>query len=102
MEERDRTIGLSSEAVFTDARHTNLCIICTFIKDDIVVKIFSFCLDTMNKSALFLVLYFYMYSFNEAGVIKYVDKNNLNVPDHDRGRPMEVNACILITHMVYL
>ncbi len=24
------------------------------------------------------------------------------VPDHDGGRPMEVNACILITHMVYL
>jgi hypothetical protein len=30
--------------------------------------------------------------------------NNINpiVPDHDGGRPMEVNACILITHMVYL
>ncbi len=26
----------------------------------------------------------------------------LSVPDHDRGRPIEVNACILITHMVYL
>ncbi len=25
-----------------------------------------------------------------------------SVPDHDGGRPMEVNACILITHMVYL
>jgi hypothetical protein len=24
------------------------------------------------------------------------------VPDHDGGRPTEVNACILITHMVYL
>ncbi len=24
------------------------------------------------------------------------------VPDHDGGRPMEVNACILIAHMVYL
>jgi hypothetical protein len=24
------------------------------------------------------------------------------VPDHNGGRPMEVNACILITHMVYL
>jgi hypothetical protein len=24
------------------------------------------------------------------------------VPDHDGGRPIEVNACILITHMVYL
>jgi hypothetical protein len=24
------------------------------------------------------------------------------VPDHDGGRPMEVNACILITHMVHL
>ncbi len=24
------------------------------------------------------------------------------VPEHDGGRPMEVNACILITHMVYL
>ncbi len=23
-----------------------------------------------------------------------------SVPDHDGGRPMEVNACILITHMV--
>ncbi len=23
-------------------------------------------------------------------------------PDHDGGQPMEVNACILITHMVYL
>jgi hypothetical protein len=23
-------------------------------------------------------------------------------PDHDGGRPMEVNACILTTHMVYL
>ncbi len=28
--------------------------------------------------------------------------NNVNVPDHDGGRPIEVNACILITHMVYL
>ncbi len=26
----------------------------------------------------------------------------LAVPDHDGGRPIEVNACILITHMVYL
>jgi hypothetical protein len=26
----------------------------------------------------------------------------ITVPDHDGGRPMEVNACILITHMVYL
>ncbi len=29
----------------------------------------------------------------------------VNVPDHDGGRPIEVNACmysILITHMVYL
>ncbi len=26
----------------------------------------------------------------------------VSVPDHDGGRPMEVNACILITHMVYL
>jgi hypothetical protein len=26
----------------------------------------------------------------------------LLVPDHDGGRPIEVNACILITHMVYL
>jgi hypothetical protein len=26
----------------------------------------------------------------------------LTVPDHDGGRPIEVNACILITHMVYL
>jgi hypothetical protein len=26
----------------------------------------------------------------------------IRVPDHDGGRPMEVNACILITHMVYL
>jgi hypothetical protein len=26
----------------------------------------------------------------------------LSVPDHDGGRPIEVNACILITHMVYL
>jgi hypothetical protein len=24
------------------------------------------------------------------------------VPDHNGGRPMEVNACILITHRVYL
>jgi hypothetical protein len=24
------------------------------------------------------------------------------VPDHEGGRPIEVNACILITHMVYL
>ncbi len=24
------------------------------------------------------------------------------IPDHDGGRPMEVNACILTTHMVYL
>jgi hypothetical protein len=24
------------------------------------------------------------------------------VPDHDGRRPMEVNACIFITHMVYL
>jgi hypothetical protein len=29
-------------------------------------------------------------------------QNKLNVPDHDGGRPMEVNACILTTHMVYL
>jgi hypothetical protein len=26
----------------------------------------------------------------------------IGVPDHDGGWPMEVNACILITHMVYL
>ncbi len=26
----------------------------------------------------------------------------VHVPDHDGGRPIEVNACILITHMVYL
>jgi hypothetical protein len=26
----------------------------------------------------------------------------IGVPDHDGGRPIEVNACILITHMVYL
>ncbi len=26
----------------------------------------------------------------------------LSVPDHDGGRPIEVNICILITHMVYL
>ncbi len=26
----------------------------------------------------------------------------LSVPDHNEGRPIEVNACILITHMVYL
>jgi hypothetical protein len=26
----------------------------------------------------------------------------VTVPDHDGGWPMEVNACILITHMVYL
>jgi hypothetical protein len=26
----------------------------------------------------------------------------ISVPDHDGGRPIEVNACILITHMVYL
>jgi hypothetical protein len=25
-----------------------------------------------------------------------------HVPDHDGGRPMEVNACILIIHMVYI
>ncbi len=25
-----------------------------------------------------------------------------SVPDHDGGRPIEVNTCILITHMVYL
>ncbi len=27
---------------------------------------------------------------------------NSTVPDHGGGRPMEVNTCILITHMVYL
>jgi hypothetical protein len=26
----------------------------------------------------------------------------LTVPDHNGGRPIEVNACILIIHMVYL
>jgi hypothetical protein len=26
----------------------------------------------------------------------------ITVPNHDGGRPMEVNACILTTHMVYL
>jgi hypothetical protein len=34
-----------------------------------------------------------------------VQPNNVHtvlVPDHDGGRPIEVNACILITHMVYL
>ncbi len=31
-----------------------------------------------------------------------IESNILSVPDHDGGRPMEVNACILITHMVYL
>jgi hypothetical protein len=29
-------------------------------------------------------------------------RDRITVPDHDGGRPMEVNACILITHMVYL
>ncbi len=29
-------------------------------------------------------------------------RNIIVVPDHDGGRPMEVNACILITNMVYL
>jgi hypothetical protein len=28
--------------------------------------------------------------------------HNITVPDHDGGRPTEINACILITHMVYL
>jgi hypothetical protein len=32
----------------------------------------------------------------------YVLKVISIVPDHDGGRPTEVNACILITHMVYL
>jgi hypothetical protein len=37
-------------------------------------------------------------------VIKRKRDNSVRfiVPDHDGGRPMEVNACILITHMVYL
>jgi hypothetical protein len=29
-------------------------------------------------------------------------KTVIGVPDHDGGRPIEVNACILTTHMVYL
>jgi translation initiation factor 2B subunit (eIF-2B alpha/beta/delta family) len=33
---------------------------------------------------------------------QYGKVNILTVPNHDGGRPMEVNACILITHMVYL
>jgi hypothetical protein len=32
----------------------------------------------------------------------FVAGSDIGVPDHDGGRPMEVNACILITHMVYL
>ncbi len=35
-------------------------------------------------------------------VIMAVDWWEGSVPDHNGGRPMEVNACILITHMVYL
>jgi hypothetical protein len=27
---------------------------------------------------------------------------DISVPDHDGGRPKQTNACILITHMVYL
>jgi hypothetical protein len=32
----------------------------------------------------------------------YIFLSLISVPDHDGGRPIEVNACILITHMVYL
>jgi hypothetical protein len=35
-------------------------------------------------------------------LVKLLFKGTVAVPDHDGGRPMEVNACILITHMVYL
>ncbi len=42
-----------------------------------------------------------MHSFKLLGM--YLDEHlTVSVPDHDGGRPMEVNACILITHMVYL
>jgi hypothetical protein len=37
--------------------------------------------------------------------LKYPDlkiEDYILVPDHDGGRPIKVNACILITHMVYL
>ncbi len=38
-----------------------------------------------------------------AGILRVCEKKLcIIVPDHDGGRPMEVNACILITHMVYL
>jgi hypothetical protein len=32
----------------------------------------------------------------------FLNLNILIVPDHDGGRPIEENACILITHWVYL
>ncbi len=46
-----------------------------------------------------------MIFFNSACIKKisyFGNKGSGTVPDHDGGRPMEVNACILITHMVYL
>ncbi len=51
-----------------------------FIKDDIL-SWFSLCLDqlnTMNKSALLLVILQNIYIYNVAVVIKYVYFNNLN------------------------
>jgi hypothetical protein len=39
---------------------------------------------------------------NMMGLQRHESVLKIVVPDHDGGRPMEVNACILITHMVYL
>jgi hypothetical protein len=36
------------------------------------------------------------------GIVQMKQNRIIPVPDHDRGRPMEVNACILTTHTVYL
>ncbi len=41
-----------------------------------------------------------MYIYMNMGMDMVMDIGS--VPDHDGGRPTEVNACILITHMVYL
>ncbi len=44
------------------------------------------------------------YKFSSNSIFLYFLKQVmvLIVPDHVGGRPIEVNACILITHMVYL
>jgi hypothetical protein len=63
--------------------------------DDKVVSIRT-CVILLHSVITVLILLMMMRGCMGKGITDVV------VPDHDGGRPMEVNACILTTHMVYL